>query len=220
MKFIDLHTHSILSCGVDTQKRMLFHAKRLGVEPGLCDGHFREIPEGLRGVELKECPLGIEIDASNKNELKNRLAKSNGFDYVIVHGGDERINRLAVSDRRVDILAHPERGRKDSGVDPFIARQAKKNDVSIETNLRNLIFTRGHLRVNALKNVKRHLMLSRKYGFDIIVTSGARSRLELRSSDGVSQLLKLLGFDESEAGAAMMTVPKAILEKKNFGGVI
>jgi RNase P/RNase MRP subunit p30 len=63
-------------------------------------------------------------------------------------------------------------------------------------------------------------MLSRKYGFDIIVTSGARSRLELRSSDGVSQLLKLLGFDESEAGAAMMTVPKAILEKKNFGGVI
>lgn len=207
MKFMDLHAHSILSCGVDTRNRMLFHAKRLGVELGLCDG------------KKGECLSGIEIKASNKSELKNGLAKSRDFDYVVVNGGDEHINRLAASDERVDVLAHPERGRKDSGVDPFVARQAKKNNVAIEINLENLISTRGNHRVNAVKNVKRNLMLSRKYGFDIIVTSGARSRLELRSGDGVSQMLKLLGFEESEAEAAMVTVPKGILENK-FEGVL
>lgn len=208
MKFVDLHAHSILSCGVDTRERMLFHAKILGLELGLCDGK--------RG----EYPSGIEIEATAKNEFKNRIANSKIFDYVIVHGGNEHINRLAVSDMRVDILAHPEMGRKDSGVDSFVARQAKKNDVSIEVNLRNLVFAKRNHRINALKNIKRQLMLSRKYGFDIIVTSGARSRLELRSSDGVFSLLKLIGFSESEAEAAMVTVPRGIIEKEIFEGVI
>lgn len=202
MKFIDLHAHSILSGGVDTQKRMLFHARKLGVELGFCDGKQQE---GLSG---------IEIVASIKKDLKSGLSKSSGFDYVVVHGGNEHINRLAVSDKRVDILAHPEMGRKDSGVDSFIARQAKKNNVAIEVNLRNLIFAGGKHRVNALKNVGRNLTLSRKYGFDFVVASGARSRLELRSGDGVSQLLKLLGFDKAETEAAMLTVPKGIIKNE------
>ena len=207
MEFIDLHAHSILSCGVDTQNRMLFNAKKLGVELGLCDG--------AKG----EYHTGIEIKAKSKSELKNALTKSRDFDYVVIHGGDEHINRLVVSDRRVDILAPPEMGRKDLGVDPFVAKQAKKNGVAIEVNLRNLILTQGNHRINALKNVARNLKLSRKYGFDIIVTSGAKSRFELRSGDGVFQLLKLLGFEEAEAEAAMISVPRGILKNK-FGGVL
>ena len=202
MKFIDLHAHSILSCGVDTRDRMLFHAQKLGIELGLCDG-IRE--NGLTGVE---------IGGNNKNEFKNSLAKSNDFDYVVVCGGDEHINRLAVSDERVDILAHPERGRKDSGIDSFVAKQAKENNVAIELNLRKLMLVKGNMRINTLKNVERNLMLSRKYGFDIVVTSGAKSRLELRSADGVLQMLLLLGFEKAEAEAAMVGVPKGLIDGK------
>ncbi len=202
MKFIDLHVHSILSCGVDTRDRMLFHAKKLDVELGLCDG-IRE--NGLTGVE---------IGGKNKNEFKNALAKSGDFDYVVVCGGDEHMNRLAVNDERVDVLAHPERGRKDSGVDPFVAKQAQKNNVAIELNLSKLMIVKGNMRINALKNVERNLMLSRKYGFDIVVTSGARSRLELRSADAVLQMLLLLGFEKAEAEDAMVGVPKGIIDSK------
>lgn len=207
MKFIDLHAHSILSCGVDTQARMLFDAKKLGVELGFCDG-----VEG-------EYHAGIEISAKNKSELKSSLSNSREFDYVVVNGGDEHINRLATSDKRVDILAHPDAGRKDPGIDPFVAKQAHKNGVAIEVNLRNLILATGSRRVNALKNIARTLKLSRKYGFDIIVTSGAKSRLELRGGDGVFQLLRLLGFEEVEAEAAMTLVPRRALENK-FRGVL
>lgn len=205
MKFTDLHAHSIISCGVDTQSRMISHAKSLGVELGLCDN------------EKSEHLSGFEIKASSKSELKNSIGRGRDFDYVVVCGGDEHMNRLAVGDERVDILAHPEQGRKDSGIDPFVAKQASENGVAIEVNLRKLILTGANHRVNALKNVERNLMLSRKYGFDIIVTSGAKSRLELRSSDGVLQILKLLGFEESEAKAAMVGVPKGILKKKLEG---
>jgi ribonuclease P/MRP protein subunit RPP1 len=207
MKFIDLHAHSILSCGVDTQARMLFNAKKLGVELGLCDG------------VKSECNSGIEIRAKNKSELKSSLSNPRNFDYVVINGGDEHINRLATSDNRVDILAHPDAGRKDPGVDSFVAKQAHKNGVAIEFNLRNLILTTGSRRVNALKNVARTLKLSRKYGFDIIVTSGAKSRFELRSGDGVFQLLKLLGFEKSEAEAAMVSVPQKILDNKFRGAL-
>lgn len=207
MKFIDLHAHSILSCGVDTQARMLFNAKKLGVEIGLCDG-----VEG-------EYHAGIEISAKNKSELKNALGNSHEFDYVVINGGNEHTNRLATGDKRVDILAHPDAGRKDPGVDSFVAKQAHKNGVAIEVNLRNLILATGSRRANALKNIARTLKLSRKYGFDIIVTSGAKSRLELRSGDGVLQILKLLGFEESEAEAAMISVPRGILKNK-FGSIL
>jgi len=186
---------------------MLFNAKRLGVTLGLCDG-----------VEGK-CRTGIEISAKNKSKLKSSISNSSNFDYVVINGGDEHINRLATSDKRVDILAHPDAGRKDPGVDSFVAEQAHKNGVAIEVNLRNLVLTKGNRRVNALKNVARTLKLSRKYGFDIIVTSGAKSRLELRSGDGVFQLLKLLGFEEVEAEAAMVFVPQRILDN-NFRGAL
>jgi ribonuclease P/MRP protein subunit RPP1 len=186
---------------------MLFNGKKLGVELGLCDG------------VKSECNCGIEIRAKNKSELKNALGNSQEFDYIVINGGDEHINRLAVSDKRVDILAHPAAGRKDPGIDPFVAKQARKNGVAIEVNLRNLILTKGNHRINALKNVARNLKLSRKYGFDIIVTTGAKSRFELRSGDGVFQLLKLLGFEESEGEAAMVSVPQGILENKFRGAL-
>lgn len=208
MKFLDLHTHSILSFGVDTQERMLYHAKNLGVEIGLCDGNSE--------CRKRENPCGIEIFAKNKNELKSGLTKSNGYDYVVVHGGDEHVNRLAASDKRVDILAHPGKGRKDSGVDPFVARQAEKNNVSIEVSISTLTSSIGGSRINAIKNVKRYLMLSRKYGFDIVVTTGAKSRFDLRSGVGASQMLRLLGFDASEVESSMEAVPRGIIEK-NFG---
>jgi ribonuclease P/MRP protein subunit RPP1 len=179
---------------------MSFHAKILGIELGFCDNK--------KGEHLS----GYEIEARNKSEFKNSFSRTQNFDYVVVCGGDEHINRVAVSDGRVDILAHPERGRKDSGIDSFVAKQAAINGVAIEMNLQSLLLGGGNGRINALKNVERTLMLSRKYGFDIIVTSGAMSRLELRSSDAVSNILKLLGFSESESEAAMVNVPKGILE--------
>lgn len=197
MKFLDLHVHSSLSTGEDTPERMLEQARALGVEIGLCDG--------VRG----KYPSGIEVHAKGKKEFKTKL--KGGFDYTLVHGGDYHINRLAVADKRVDILAHPDLGRRDSGVDSIIARAAGENKVAIEVSLGKIIRSRGLSRVYAIRNINRTLVLARKYKAPLIATTGAKSFIELRGADGGHHLLRLIGFEEEEAAEAMYGVPIKIL---------
>ncbi len=209
MRFVDLDVHSVFSTGVDTPVRLAHHARELGIEIGLCDSARLEegvVTAGIRG-------LGFEAAAKTKREFRDMLrALRNEWDYVVVSGGSDVSNRLAVGDDRVDVLLHPDLGRKDSGLDSFIAREARENSVAIGVNLGGLIGARGGYRINLCRNIQRNLELSRKYGFDLIACTGARSRYELRSGECVYELLLRLGFTSEEATRAMIEVPTAILE--------
>ncbi|WP_456474204.1 RNase P subunit p30 family protein [Candidatus Pyrohabitans sp.] len=204
--FIDLHVHSLCSRGVDSPARLLEEARILGVTPGLCDG-----------VAHGDALSGVEIEAENKRKLAAAIRRSwQKFDYVVVHGGRAVINRAAVSDPRVDILAHPYLGRRDSGIDAVVARQATQNQVAIEIDLSTIIVSRGIARVRHLQKVRRILLLSRKYGFDVVVTSRAKSRYELRSTREAEAVLLSTGFTPEEVRRALEAVPGKILEKKRL----
>lgn len=202
MRFLDLHTHSLASVGVDTPARMYHQAERLGIEIGICDG------------QRYEGPSGVEVYPKGKRDLKRALDRWKGrADYIVVHGGREEVNRGAACDDRVDILAHPDLERKDSGIDAFTARKAAENGVAIEISLGRIIGTRGNHRVHALRNLRRNVMLARKYGAPLLVASGARSRYDLREARGVSELLRLVGLTEDEVQEAMGATPSRILER-------
>lgn len=204
--FIDLRVHSLNSSGVDSPSRLLKEAERLGVKPGLCDGMAYE------GVLS-----GIEIRAESKRALVRAVRENwRRFDYVVVHGGEANINRAATRDSRVDILAHPYKGRRDAGVDVVIARQAAENQVAIEVDLWSIISARGMARVRHVQKVQRILKLSRKYGFTIVATSGAKSRYELRGAKEAEAILMSVGFTQEEAKRAIEDAPKEILEKKRL----
>lgn len=197
MNFLDLHVHSSISTGRDAPEKMLEQAKALGADIGLCDG--------VKG----DYPSGIEIHANGKKDLKAKLEKR--LDYTLVHGGDYNINRLAVADKRVDVLAHPDLGRRDSGVDSVIARAAGENKIAIEVNLGRVINSWGFSRVYLIRNIRRNLKLARKYKVPLVATTGAKSFIELRGGDGVHHLLRLIGFEEEEVAEAMYAVPNKIL---------
>lgn len=209
MRFVDLDVRSIFSTGVDTPMRLEHHASELAIDIGLCDSKKPEqeiVSSRIRGV-------GCELTAKTKREFGEKLrAMHDKWDYLVVPGGGDIINRLAVGDDRVDMLLHPDLGRKDSGVDSFIAREACENEVAIGVNLGGLIAARGSYRINLCRNIQRNLELSRKYGFDLIATTGARSRYDLRSGESVYGLLLWLGFGEEEAARAMYDVPMSVLE--------
>lgn len=204
--FTDLRVHSLSSDGVDSPARLREEAKRLGITLGLCDGVVHE------GV-----PSGVEVRAESTRELLRALrAVSKKFDYVVVHGGSAKINRAASRDSRVDILAHPYLGRRDSGVDAVIAKQAAESGVAIEVDLWSIISARGFARVRHLQKVHRILKLSRKYGFSIVATSGAKSRYELRSGREAEAILLSAGFTPEEARRALEEVPEEILKRRRL----
>ncbi len=194
--FIDLHVHSINSKGVDTPTRLLYHADQLGIKIGLCDGIKYDI-----GVFS-----GIEIFAKDKKELKIKLKEArNKFDYIIANVDGIELRRAAV-ENCADILAHGE-------VDTYIARKAREKNVALEINLSKLINADPQKRISILRHIKTVLMLSNKYKFDLIVTSGAHNRYDLRAFREVYELLKAIGFSEEKALHAMYSVPLKIVER-------
>ncbi len=209
MKFIDLHVHSIFSKGVDTPGRLGEHARDLGIEIGLCDSHRFKKEDDIQAPIIA---YGHATSAKTKRHFNEALkALNDKWDYVSVPGGTGTINRLAVGDDRVDVLLHPDLGRRDSGLDAFIAKEARANDVAIGVNLGAVIAVRGGYRIQLCRNIQQNLELSRKYGFDMVASTGARSRYELRSGECMFELLTRLGFSVDEAERALYDVPKAIL---------
>ncbi|NOZ82230.1 MAG: ribonuclease P protein component 3 [Euryarchaeota archaeon] len=202
--FTDLHVHSLHSSGADTPAFLRKLAKSLGVELCLCDG---VVHEGIAS--------GMEVHADTRRELLSEVRKSwKRFDFLLVHGGSMEINRSAVRDSRVDALLHPYAGRKDCGVDTVVARYAAEQGVAIAVELEDIVTARGIERAKVLSHFREILRLSRKYGFSVLATSGARCRYALRSlREGVA-LLECCGFSEDEALRALQQVPEGILEKK------
>ena len=209
----DLHNHAILSCkDLSLIKKfgyrkigMVFDAKSLDPEIFY---EMKSVAE-KEGIEIF---LGAEVHADSLAELKS-LAKEakKCADFVIAHGGDLKINRHAL--KFVDILAHPERGRKDPGFDYVMAKIAKKNNTAIELNFRSFLAENGLKRIRVIEHFKNNIKLARKYDVKLIVTTGAKSIYEMRSPREISAFFEYLGMGREELLKAMIYNPKEIIER-------
>jgi ribonuclease P/MRP protein subunit RPP1 len=111
---------------------------------------------------------------------------------VAVHGGDPAINRFAVEQPAVDLLAHPTAG--DGEFDHVLAREAAKNGVRVELPLGPALRTSGGERVRALGDLRRlHDILSH-YDTPYVVSGDPRSHLELRAPRELRALGDVVGI--------------------------
>lgn len=209
--FYDLHVHpeeSEIQEMINIAKKLEF--KGLAFTPYFKDkkslkGFYEKFEQcDSKGLDLVK---GVEIKAENVKSLKKEIYKVRTLaTVVVVRGEDYKINRVSCEDSRVDILAHPEYKRSDSGLDHTLAENASKNNVSIEINLHELLETYRKIRSHVLSHLKRNIKLAKKYQTPLIITSGARNKYELRSPRELSAILQLLGFELEKS--------KEIVEKR------
>ncbi len=161
--------------------------------------------------------LGVEIisDVSGLKDTIRRYRKK--VNVLCVHGGDERINRIACEDPRVDVLSHPECPDK-CGLNHVLARSAAKNNVAIGFDLGSIIQRRSGSRSRMLSSMGKNLELVRKYNVAAVITSNAHSIYELHASRDMMALAGLFGMTKEEAFSGLSTTPRAIIErnKKNI----
>lgn len=178
------------------------------------------IREATPGVEEMADELGwtatscsfntVFLEAGDWGELKQKIKESReDADVLVFEGGDEELNRKAAGDTRVDVLLHPERGRKDSGVNHVIAEEAAENRVAIGFDLSKL--KRGGKRQSqVLAKWRRNLKLCDKYGAPFIATTGAREKYDLRAPRDLASVIDSLGYSGREA---VSHHPSEILER-------
>lgn len=154
--------------------------------------------------------IGLIIKPKSKEELKrflNEFRKS--VEIICVAGGIYEVNRAACEDSRVDILYHPELGRNDSGLDHICVKAASENNVAIEINFNEIL--RAKNRPKILTFMRRNVKLCKKYGANIIITSGAKNIWEMRAPRELASIGYVLGMDLKAAIDAVSTIPESII---------
>ena len=161
------------------------------------------------GVDIVSC---VMIKAQNPEEMNRAIrAARDKTEIVMVHGGNYGINRAACENPMVDILCHPELGRRDSGLDHICAKAAHENRVAVEINFREILESHRKNRSYVMSSIKRNVMLLVKYEACIVATSGAVSVWGMRSGRELASVAHLMGMDLGAAIASASGVQEDIV---------
>ena len=194
-------------------------AKKLGYS-GVClvyyPNKFKEKEKLEEEIKNVSKAYGVKIflgfKARNVRELNFLVERRKEYDFLLVRGGNLNLNRKAVETPEVDILTHPELERFDSGFNHVMAKLARKNNVAIEFNFREVMITSKATRSRILKNLKTNAMLCKKYGAKMVITSGAISVWEMKDPLVLASFGTLLGMSIEEAKKAISSVPEEMIK--------
>jgi len=211
--FYDLHVHTSLSIGENTVEEVVEMAKKIGLD-GI--GIVRYHPELVtipkdNDIDIVDAVMVKAESAEELNEIVRRMR--NRAEIIMVHGGNYDVNRAACENSMVDILCHPELGRRDSGLDHIAVKAAKQNDVMIEINFREILESHTKQRSYVLSSLKRNVMLCNKYDVKMITCSGAVSKWNMRSCRDMASIAHLLGLELGEAINTVSNNAKEAVER-------
>lgn len=220
MKFYDFHIQG----ENDLDELLISETKRLGFD-GVSifykyndyfesKNNLKEISNKLnKDIKKFNIYSGLKILSKNPEDLRKTIQKNyKKLDILMVMGGDLKINRAVCENLKIDILSRPYYKRKDSGMNHVLAKEAAKNNVTIELCLKDIIKTRGHIRAKTISHFRDIITLSNKFKFNIIFTSGAKTEYDLRTPQDMLSLIKSLGLTQEEAEKTISLIPELIIK--------
>ena len=215
-----MHVHSAFSQGESTLEELASTAKELGYK-GICFVFYwlgkREDEIIKAEIERIEKEFGIKTflgyEARNLKELRFLAKIRKSFDFLLVRGGNLQLNRIACETPEVDILTHPSLGRKDPGINHIMAKRARKNEVAIEINFRELLTSSKRSRVETLRKMREIVKIAKKYKTPLLISSGAISHWELKDPKVLISLGIALGLELKEAKKCISSLPKEMIKK-------
>ncbi len=209
--FYDLHVHTAASIGENKLEEMADMAKRIGLDGIAVVSYFPDVAEfeKIEGIDIVNA---VMLKPANVQEFEKLISKARPkAELLYVHGGNYDVNRAACESSAVDMLCHPELGRKDSGIDHIVMKAAADNKVAIEVNFREILESHGRNRTNILSSMRTNVMLASKYEAKIVATSGAVNIWGMRAGRELAAFLNLMGMDLGESLDAMSNVSKQMI---------
>ncbi len=219
--FYDLDIQSDRSAGEDGVQALVERAERLGFDGIAVSDYVAEADdidataEAIAEVDTAlDVHLGAKLRPEDPEEMKDMLRRfRDRVEVVVVHGGDAGVNRAATEDTRVDVLAHPERGRTDPGLDHVMVKQAAENTVAIQIALSQLLETYGKVRSHVLSHMRRNIRLCTHFDAPVIASSAAQSVWQLRAPRELAAVPRILGLGVEDGFDTVSTVPRRIVER-------
>ena len=154
-------------------------------------------PAALRQRFDVDVATGVEIRAPDPSRASGHLGNHRPDATVVaVHGGDAAVNRFAVEQPAVDVLAHPMRG--DGDFNHVLARAAADNGVRIEFALGPVLASDGGSRVRAIQGLRKLRELVADADGPYVVSADSGSHLALRAPRELVAVGAAIGFTPAE----------------------
>lgn len=142
-------------------------------------------------------------DGYRVDVLSTVPSKPNKEKIVVVQGGSDTVNRLAVSSSSTDILLDPHLGnrrdtvtQRDSGLNHVLCKLARENNVAIGFSFSSVLHTTD--RVTLIGRTIQNIRLCRKYKVQIVIGTFAKGPWELRNIRDVQSFFMLLGMSGTD----------------------
>jgi ribonuclease P/MRP protein subunit RPP1 len=150
----------------------------------------------IRGTAIKDLISRIKRERTNPA-------------LVSVQAGDSGFNRAAISTRGLHIMRGIHSADK-SAFDHVAAKMAADNRVAVDIDLSPLISARGITRQRAIHRYRDILVLENRYEFPVVLSSHARSVLEMRSVREIAGLCSIIGMDTTGIKKALSGIDNLI----------
>ncbi len=139
-------------------------------------------------VDILDVPLA---------KLRDEVKKSKG--KVVVLGGNDKQNRLALEIKKVDVLLSPEANNKEdnvhyrkSGLNQVLCKLAKQNDIAVGFDFARLLRSQGKERGKILGKMFFNYKICKKYKVKMVFSSFAKDKFELRNGDSMRVFERIL----------------------------
>ena len=193
--------------GQSTVARMALTASEYGYDGIVVRNHGDALPEydpgPIREAYDVDVVRGVEVRASDPSRASGFVGNHRpDATVVVVHGGSVALNRFAVEQPAVDVLAHPM--RDDGDFNHVLAKEAAANGVRVEFSFRDVLDLTGGRRVRRLQSLRKLRELVDHYDAPYVVSADPSSHLELRAPRELVALGEAIGFARSriESGLA------------------
>ncbi|SFS07543.1 ribonuclease P/MRP protein subunit RPP1 [Halomicrobium zhouii] len=145
----------------------------------------------------------VEVRADDPSQASGYVGNHRPDTVVLaVHGGTVAMNRFAVEQAAVDVLAHPM--RDDGDFNHVLAKEAAANGVRVEFSLRDVLDCTGGRRVRRLQSLRKLRELVDYYDVPYVVSADPTSHLQLRAPRELVAVGEAIGFssEQVESGLA------------------
>jgi ribonuclease P/MRP protein subunit RPP1 len=187
--------------GESTVARMALTARDYGYDGIVVRNHGDDPasydPDAISDAYDVDVVPGVEVRAPDPSRASGFVGNHRADrPLVAVHGGDPAINRFAVEQPAVDVLAHPMVG--DGDFNHVLAKAAAENGVRVELSLARILRQNGGPRVQAIGDVQKLHELLTQYDAPFVVSVDPTSHLHLRSPRELAALGDVVGIPASD----------------------
>jgi len=145
---------------------------------------------------------GVEVRADDPSQASGLVGNYRSKRTVVaVHGGDPAMNRFAVENPAVDVLAHPMAG--DGDFNHVLASAAADNGVRVEFAFGPVLRGSGGSRVRRLRDLRKLRELVADADAPFVVSADPRTHLELRAPRELCALGETIGFDAEDVRSGL-----------------